>query len=705
MNKQIRNRFLLIIGITLIGILFSIPAHTIKNVFGDNVLTEKLAEHRIVLGLDLAGGTELDYKIDLSDAIAQNNDDDPQNDVNLNTIAESVRDALEARVNPAGIGEIVVKRSQVEDQEHIIIQMPPSSNVERAKQDAEKDNRLEFFEETPQLLPNKKTEIATHMVDLTNENWETKTSQILSSDKQASFESFGPYFKDEVLNIGLAEKLENAEAGTIIPEIIETQTEAKTTINEDGGIEIVEFPEEILAIVYVKEKETETREKNIPAIAEARHILIGYPGATGVAEDIPYSSQEEAKAKAEELLLELQTNGVENFETLAKENSTEPGVEESGGNLGEFGPNDMVEPFSNAVFGDDSVGLMSEIIETEFGYHVIEVLSKTEETIETREENKYTYDMLYWKTNDFIWTLTDLSGTHLENATVSYNQWGDYFVDLLFNAEGGKLFGEITGRVAAKTCNQGPCRLGVKVGGVWITQPTVREQINGRTAQISGNFNAESAKQLANDLNLGAIDAPVILSGQMSITPEVGKDQLQKSLKAGLYGFIATMIFMIFMYKTAGFIAVISLSIYALLFIVILKTWPESFGGPIVLTLSGIAGVVLSLGLAVDGNILIFERVKEELKQGKSLKKSIDLGFERAWTAIRDSNLTTLLTCMILFLLGSSIIKGFAITLIVGTLLSMFTAINITRNLLRFFLSLPVFKNINIFGTQEKNKQ
>jgi len=159
------------------------------------------------------------------------------------------------------------------------------------------------------------------------------------------------------------------------------------------------------------------------------------------------------------------------------------------------------------------------------------------------------------------------------------------------------------------------------------------------------------------------------------------------------------------MYRFAGVVATVSLSLYATIFITILKIWPESFGGPIVLTLSGIAGVVLSIGLAVDGNILIFERMKEEMRRGKGLIQALDLGFERAWAAIRDSNLTTLLTCIILFSFGSSVIKGFAITLIVGTILSMLTAVTISRNLLRFSLLFEKLNNPWLFGLNQSSSK
>ncbi len=698
MKQQIITRFLIIFAIAVISIVLALPSGS----FGDSFLGKKLENFKITLGLDLAGGTELDYKIDLSEAMAQNSDNDSENDVNINAIAESVRDALEKRVNPAGVGEIIVKRSQINDEEHIIIQMPPSSNVAQAKQDAEQDNRLEFFEENPDKAKKARTTITTYLEDITPQNWNQKIEELTQLDNVFHNTVSKARFKSEIIDQDLAEKIFATTPNSIIREIIETQTEIETTIDENGQIQLTSFPKDILAIVKVNESLEEDREKTTPPKAKVRHILFAYPEATRAPEDVHYQNQEEAKAKAEETLEKLKNEGTGNFADLAKQLSTEPAAQESGGDLGEFEPGKMVAQFDEAVFSREKSGLLEEVIETPFGFHVIEVLSITPEVKETVREEKRSYEMIAWDINEIIWTPTPLGGAQLENAIVGYNEIGQPLVNLLFDSEGGDMFAELTGNVASRKCNDNPCRLGIKVGGNWITQPTVQEKIIGRNAQITGQFTFESAKRLADGLNLGAIDAPVNLSGQTTITPQLGEAQLQKSLKAGFYGFLATIIFMIIMYRFAGFIAGIALLLYATLFITILKTWPESLGGPIVLSLSGVAGIVLSIGLAVDGNILIFERLKEELFKGKSLRQAVDLGFERAWSAIRDSNLTTLLTCIILFSTGSSIIKGFAITLIVGTILSMFTALTLSRNLLRFTLLSNSVSKTNWFGVSQK---
>ncbi len=798
MKKQILNRFAFVVGIALFAAVIATPPQYFAKVLGEeNSFVQKLKELKITLGLDLAGGTELDYKIDLNDAIAQNSDDDPLNDVNLNIISESVRDALEMRINPAGVGEVSVKRSQIDGKEHVLVQLPPSSNVDKAKKDAEKDNRLEFFEEDPDLAKKARIKIAGHLTVVTSQNWEEKVEE-LEKEEHVSHEKVDFRYKDQVRDSDFAEKLFSGNEGDIIEEIIETQTEVTYKIDAEGNMQIDSFPKLVDAIIRISEKRDQEREKPVPEKAHARHILFGFPGAMRALslgdyetveealaesqkiidnpesipeeereekvksaeklikkiEEFPYKSQIEAKAKAEEIFEKLMLEGTESFSDLAKKYSTEPKAKTSGGDLGEFEPGKMVMPFSNAVFtfakktgkyeeesevetspeedviteedsseiqeetssevdGKESeveeieedpfepqLGLVPEIVETDFGYHVIEVLGYKETETEKKAEPQVSYEMIAWDKNALGWKKTKLGGAHLENATVGYDQVGQPLVNLLFNAEGGDLFAELTGTVAAKSgeCDGGTCRLGIKVGGNWITTPTVREKIFGRQSQITGNFTYDSAHQLAADLNLGAIDAPVILSGQTTIKAELGQDQLTKSLKAGFWGFVATMFFMILGYRFAGVIASIALSIYAAIFITILKTWPESFGGPIVLTLAGMAGIALSIGLAVDGNILIFERMKEEFAKRKNMNQAVDLGFKRAWTAIRDSNLTTLLTCIILFSMGSSIIKGFAITLIVGTLLSMFTAVTISRNLLRFFLLFDCFHKPWLFG-------
>ncbi|HEY5714198.1 MAG TPA: protein translocase subunit SecD [Candidatus Gracilibacteria bacterium] len=708
MNQEVRNRFLFVVLLGLIVIWFSLPMSTFEKVFGaESAVTQKMQSYKISLGLDLVGGTELDYKIDLSEAHILNTDDDPQNDVNIDWIAESVRDALEARVNPAGVGEIIVKRSKVDQDEHVLIQMPPSSNVAQAKQDAEKDNRLEFYEEDPEKEKSERVRIEGIADGMNPENFTSKAQEIAKIDPEAQYLSYDPKFKDAFSDQALADKVFAAPAGSLLPDLIDLTSEAKIEIDEDGKGAITGGFEPLLAIVRVTEKVTETRSKTTPPQAQARHILISAKENTRANEEKAFETKEEAKAEAEAILQAIKDGG--DFDALAREKSMGPTATE-GGNLGTFEPGRMVEAFDQAIFGEaDEEGnfnfepkenyLIPEVIETDFGYHVIEVVKSDVEKTEDVEEEKVGYELLGWNRTNLRWVKTALDGSHLEAAAPAYDQQvGTPIVSLRFTPEGGDLFAEITERIAARKCDGEACLLGSRVGGVWVSRATVREKIVGRDAIISGQFNFEQVKRLASDLNLGAIAAPVKLSGQTTIKAELGAAQLSQSVKAAGFGLLATIIFMIAMYRFAGVIAAIALLLYCGMFLTILKVWPESFGGPIVLSLSGVAGMALSIGLAVDGNILIFERMKEELSRGQSIGKAVDLGFARAWHAIRDSNLTTLLTCIILFIMGSSIVRGFSIMLIVGTLLSMFSAIIISRNLLRFFLQFKALRNPALYA-------
>lgn len=709
MKSQVLQRFAFVLLIALLATFFSTPSSTFNKYLGqDHWLSQKVADHKVTLGLDLAGGTELDYRIDLSDAEIMNADDDPNNNVDTNTVAESVRDALETRVNPAGIGEIIVKRSQVtvegQEQEHILIQMPPSSNVDQAKRDAEKDNRLEFYAEDPAAIAAKRVEIAEIItVDLFNTNWETEAPKVAEA-WGGTLETFDDILLSSLTDKALAEKLEATDEGGVVQEIIETRIDPVFNVSEDGTLEIdgTPFARDVLAIAHVKSTQAETRTETVEAAAEARHILLAYPGAMRAAEDLPYQNAAEAKAKAEALLQQIKDGG--DFAALAEEFSNGPSASE-GGSLGSFAPGTMAPAFNDAVFNLTEPGLIPEVIETDFGFHIIEVTALRPESEKTVQDTKISYDLMTWDTENITWAKTKLGGAQLDIARVGYDQIGQPLVDLRFNNEGGDLFTELTDQLSKQSCDGGACRLGIKVGGNWISTPTVREKITGRNAQITGNFTYQSAKELADGLNLGAIDAPVILSGQTTVEATLGAEQLNQSLKAAFWGFSATILFMMLLYRVPGVVAAIALIIYAMLYLSLLKLWPVSLGGPIVMSLAGAAGVALSMGLAVDGNILIFERMKEELHRGRALPQAIDLGFERAWSAIRDSNLTTLITCIILFSLGSSVIKGFAIALIVGTLLSMFTAITISRNLLRTLLLIPGIEKPELFGVKAKDIQ
>ena len=285
---------------------------------------------------------------------------------------------------------------------------------------------------------------------------------------------------------------------------------------------------------------------------------------------------------------------------------------------------------------------------------------------------------------------TTLTGKYLKSASLQFDSnTNKPSISLEFDSEGAKLFEEITARNVGK-------KVAIYLDGSPISVPVVQEAISGGKAQITGSFTTPEAKQLAQRLNAGALPVPIKLINQQSIGASLGEKYLRQSLIAGLVGILAVAIFMIGWYRLPGLLAVAALIIYALIALMIFKLIP------ITLTLAGIAGFVLSVGMAVDANVLIFERTKEELRWGKSLGGAIEEGFRRAWTSIRDSNVSSLITCAVLFWLGTSIIKGFALTLSIGILISMFSAIFVTRSFLRLVVSEKMEHRLWLFGIKKR---
>ncbi len=263
--------------------------------------------------------------------------------------------------------------------------------------------------------------------------------------------------------------------------------------------------------------------------------------------------------------------------------------------------------------------------------------------------------------------LTQLSGKQLSRAELVFDpQTSQPQVSLEFNGEGTELFADITQRNVGK-------RVAIFLDGMIISAPNVNEPILSGRAVIQGDFTIEEARQLAQRLNAGALPVPIKLIGQQTVGATLGEISIQKSLKAGAIGLLAVAIFMIFYYKLLGLLSGLALVVYVILSLAIFKMIP------VTLTLSGIAGFILSFGMAVDANVLIFERVKEELHKGETLEMSISEGFTRAWPSIRDGNVSTLITCFILWTFASSSVKGFALTLGIGILVSMLSAIIVTR--------------------------
>jgi len=273
------------------------------------------------------------------------------------------------------------------------------------------------------------------------------------------------------------------------------------------------------------------------------------------------------------------------------------------------------------------------------------------------------------------WEPTGLTGKYLKKSNVDYHPATlEPVVSLEFNEEGAKIFAQLT----EKYLNQ---PLAIVLDGNIISSPVVKEVIKDGKAQISGNFSLKEAKLLSRRLNEGTLPVAVSLVGQKSITGSYGSEFILFVIKSGIITFLLISLFMVIYYRLTGFISVISLFVYLILNLFIYKV----FG--VVLTLAGIIGFLLSIGMAIDGNILILERIKEEIKKGKSGLSLIKDGFSRSWTSIRDSNITTLISVAILYFFTSSFVRGFALTLGIGVIINLFTAVFLTRILMtRFFV-------------------
>lgn len=280
---------------------------------------------------------------------------------------------------------------------------------------------------------------------------------------------------------------------------------------------------------------------------------------------------------------------------------------------------------------------------------------------------------------------TIMTGAEIKNVGVSTNQEGGYEVAFELTDQGAKIFSDFTSSHVGSP-------LAIVLDKTLISAPTINTPITDGAGAISGNFTVEEANNLAVQLRYGSLPIPLKVVETRTVGPTLGQDSLQKSLLAGAIGFSIVILFMGLFYRLPGIVADVAILIYALVAFAIFRFIP------VTLTLPGIAGFLLSTGSALDANILIFERMKEELRAGRTLRQAIDLAWRRAWPSIRDSNIATLITCAILFWFGSSfgatIVKGFSLTLALGVGISLFTALFVTRNLFLGVISFFTPKNL-----------
>ena len=618
-----------------------------------------LPESSYRLGLDLQGGAHLVYEADMS-AIPEGDRSDA---------LSGVRDVVERRVNAFGVSEPLVQTNVAGGRYRVIVDLPGVTNVAEAVRE---------IGETPVLtfrLPDEDIDVepsAEQEAEIAAAQEIERASALTVLDRALVEDDFGALAKD--FSIDTATKDNNGYIGFVSSEdeeyggLVERIEDDNLKIGVIDGL--YEGTSRMHIVNYLSHKvETE------PKIS---HVLICYEGAAGC-------TQTRTKEEAEALAKELQGQATkQNFSTLAVENSDDSANAETGGDLGYLKPGETVEPFNATAF-ELKNGTISEVIETDFGYHIV-----YRET--SRRVNYYeiAHVEMPWTTLSDIfiidpWVNTELSGKHVKHASVGFDpNTGAPYVILDFNEEGSDLFAQLTEANVGKV-------IGIFLDGEAITTPVVQQVIYGGQATISGDFSIDEAKLLAQRLNAGALPVPIEIVSQQTIGPALGQASLDKSVNAGLIGFALIALFMVAYYRLPGFMAVITLTFYAVANLVLYKI----FG--VTITLSGIAGFVLSLGIAVDANVLIFERLKEELRGGRDLPTAVDEAFRRAWPSIRDGNLTTLIATAVLYWIGAGFIRGFALTLTIGVLMSMFSAMVVTYVLMKLLVRIKAIRKPALF--------
>jgi protein-export membrane protein SecD len=502
--------------------------------------------------------------------------------------------------------------------------------------------------------------------------YEANLSDVDSADRKSSLNGVRDIIEKRVNTFGVAEPLVQVSGNSRIIIELAGVFDIQEAISKIGETPLLEF------------KESGSQELS----AEEQAEII--------------NQNAEKKVLAEEILQRVK-NG-EDFASLTTEFSEDPGSKDSEGII-DFVRKEMLAPeYAEAIFDQLIDGQISDqLIETQFGYHIIKKLEErmSDDPIDpttgsgpVREvKSQHILFMIQPLEGQFEWQNTELSGKQLKRSNVLFdNTTGNVQIGLEFDSEGKDMFADITGRNIGKP-------VAIFLDGEAITIPTVNEEIRDGSAVITGSFNLIEAKELAQRLNAGALPVPINLVSQQTVGATLGAISLEKSLFAGLIGLILLALFMIVYYRLPGLLAVIALAIYASVSLAIFELIP------VTLTLSGIAGFILSIGMAVDANVLIFERFKEELRDGKVLSIAIEEGFQRAWTSIRDSNVSSLITCFILYAFGASMVKGFALTLGIGIFVSMFSAVIITRNFLRVVSNPKMNKYLWLFGVKKNNME
>lgn len=657
---------ILLFFIYMFSVAFPRPWNTVAGKVDDLTgIRLQLSEEPYKLGLDLQGGVHLLYEADMTE-IAK---------ADRISALEGVREVIERRVNAYGVSEPLVQTTINNDHYRIVIELAGIFDIEEA---------IALIGETPILefkIPN---DIKTEELEVTSEQAEQiamaqkiqRKEALVVLDKAVNGEDFGILAREYSIDkstyandgyVGFVSEYDT-QYGELIAQIEKKKYLADVI---DG---LYEYDSTIHVMKYISKRMDES--------AQLAHILVCHDESQGCENT---RTRDEAIA----LISDIRSKATaDNFADLAKQYS-EDGSAQAGGDLGEVMQGIMVEPFENAYLALQN-GEISDVVETSFGYHII--YRKSSKEIPAYELAHIEMD---WTTESDVlqvdlWKNTELSGKYLSSAAVAFDpNTGSPYVQLNFNQEGGDIFGNLTNDRVGDV-------IGIFLDSQAISTPVVQEAIYGGQATITGNFSIQEAKLLAQRLNAGALPVPISILSQQTVGPTLGQQSLTKSIQAGIGGLILIALFMVLYYRLPGILAVVALAVYIACNLLLYK-WLG-----VTMTLAGIAGFILSLGMAVDANVLIFERLKEELASGRDLPTAIDEGFRRAWTSIRDGNITTLIASTVLFSISTSFVKGFALTLSLGVLISMTSAIFVTRVFLKWAVIYKPMQMRWLYGERRK---
>ena len=642
MRRYARILIFIVVLVVLSGLAVGFKTITIGNFQrgGEDTLLG------LTLGLDLQGGSHLVYQ---ANVMSEPDDEGQMTGERIPPTADqmdALKRTIERRLNSSGLGEPIL---QVLGDDRLLVQIPGVSDPDSAKALIGETAQLEFLHRTrnvPQPLEFEEGDIVGYrVVEMTPELFsppEAAEETDAEDSEQAAQESEDSSSDGEESSEGADDAASNQEE------------ESDTVPSEAGppGLE-VEFSDSGLA-------------KFAPYVAELRDSLVPVTGTEATYPD--------------RLAFSLAGSDAQEVEV-----TYQPVLFLDDGTLFPVG-------------GEPSV---REIIGTnKYVISLIEALIDSEDPLADAERQfppggELVFKLIKGRVDEDI----NLTGDDLARAYPGQHQGsGAPIVNIEFNGEGTRKFAEITTEIAG-TSDQ----IAIFLDDEELIAPVAEQAITGGTAYISGrDFTIERVRDIALLLESGRLPIPIELILEKDVDAILGSDSLQKSVRAGVVGLVLVFLFMLLYYRMPGLIAALALLIYALVLIAIFKMLP------VTLTLSGVAAAILSVGMAVDANILIFERMKEEMRAGRTLLSSINIGFNRAWSAIRDSNVSTLITSGILYwfadTLGATVVQGFAATLAIGVMLSMFSAIFVSRTLLRIVALTGIGRHLRWFvPTEGKN--